>query len=464
MARVLVCDDEELIRWSLREHLEKHGYDVEVAEDGEKCLEVIGTFAPDALILDLKMPKKGGLEVLREVRARGLDVPTVVITAHGGIESAIEATRLGASGYLAKPFDLREITLQVAQALEKRRLRDEVHYLRNERTAQYDRIVGKAPSMQKVFDMLKRLESVDAPTVLITGESGTGKDLVAQAIHRKGPRRDKPFMEIDCASLPEQLIESALFGHEKGSFTDAKATKPGLFEVAHDGVVFLDEIGEMPLEMQAKLLRALENRRFKRVGGVKDLPIHANVIAATNRDLRQEVEAGRFREDLFYRLHVIPIAIPPLRNRVEDIPLIVDTMLTKLNGEVGREFEGISGEALECMQRYRWPGNVRELRNVVERAVILHADAKVIDVEHLPAEVVLATQAAVRGKGCPFVLPEDGVDLEAVEHGLLEQALERTGGNQSQAARLLGISRYALRYRMSKQKEKESQPPADASA
>jgi len=447
--RILVCDDEELIRWSLKEHLTSEGYDVDTAEDGEQCVEAVGRDLPDAVIMDLKMPKMDGLSALRRLRELEYEVPVIVITAHGAVDSAIEATRLGAAAYLAKPFDLREVSLQLGKVLEASRLAREVHYLRDKQRRGYDRIVGDSPAMQRVFDTLLRLETVDAPTVLLTGESGTGKDLVAQAIHARGPRRDKPYMEIDCAALPEQLIESELFGHEKGSFTDARQLKRGLFEVARGGVIFLDEIGEMTLATQAKLLRALENRRFKRVGGVTDLPLDAAVIAATNRNLRDEVKAGKFREDLFFRLNVIPIEIPPLRSRPGDIALLIDHLLERLNRDMGRNVTGIAQDALSCLQAYSWPGNVRELRNVIERIVILNADTDVIRLELLPPELRLGARKGAP-KGCPFELPDDGVDLEAVEAGLIAQALERSSGNQSAAARLLGISRYALRYRMEK--------------
>jgi len=449
MQRVLVCDDEELIRWSLKEHLTQEGYQVETAEDGQQALDVVERNPPDAAVLDLRMPNVDGLTALRTIREKDHEFPVIVITAHGAVDSAIEATRLGASAYLSKPFDLREVSLQLSKVLETSRLAKEVHVLRERQKPQYGRLVGKSKSMARVFDTLSRLEGVDAPTVLISGESGTGKDLVAQAIHARGPRSDKPYMEIDCASLPEHLIESALFGHEKGSFTDAHQQKPGLFEVARGGVIFLDEIGEMALSTQAKLLRALENRKFKRVGGHVDIPLDAAVIAATNRDLRQEVDKGRFREDLYYRLNVIPIAIPALRHRSGDIALLAEHLLDKLNRDVGRAFEGISREALACMERYEWPGNVRELRNVVERIVILNANESVLKLEHLPSELRRGAAGHVVD-GCPFELPEEGVDLEKVEAGLLAQALERCNGNQSKAARLLHISRYALRYRMEK--------------
>ncbi len=448
--RILICDDEELIRWSLSEHLAAEGYEVTTASDGRECLEVFERMSPDAVLVDLKMPVLDGLSVLRRVREADQTVPVIVITAHGAVESAIEATRLGATAYLAKPFDLREVSLQLRKALEATRLAEEVRYLRGRQRQGYDRLVGDSPAMQRVFDTLRRLEDIDAPTVLLTGESGTGKDLVAQAIHARGPRKAGPYMEIDCASLPEQLIESELFGHERGSFTDAKQTKRGLFEAARGGTLFLDEIGEMSLGTQAKLLRALENRRFKRVGGTVDLPLDATVIAATNRNLREEVKAGKFREDLFFRLNIIPIEIPPLRRRGSDVRLLVSHLIERMNRDLGRRVEGIAPDALTSLERYAWPGNVRELRNVIERIVILEGGEGLIRLEHLPPEIRFGQSVEQRVPGCPFELPAEGVDLEQVERGLLVQALERTGGNQTGAARLLGISRYALRYRMEK--------------
>ena len=448
---VLICDDEELIRWSLSEHLRAEGYDIATAQNGRECLELAGSRAPDAILLDLNMPEMDGMTALRKLRETNSEVPVIVITAHAAVESAIEATQLGAAGYLGKPFDLREVSLLLAKTLEAARLAHEVNYLRGQAQKGYERIIGESAAMQKVFETLRRLEDVDAPTVLLTGESGTGKDLVAQAIHARGPRRAAPYMEIDCASLPEQLIESALFGHERGSFTDAKQMKRGLFEVARGGIIFLDEIAEMSPSTQAKLLRALENRRFKRVGGITDLELDAAIVAATNRNLREEVRNGAFREDLYFRLNIIPIELPPLRQRPTDIPLLVAHLLDHFNARLGRKVEQITPEALATLQRYSWPGNVRELRNVVERVVILFGAEGLIREEHLPAEIRFQT-GSVSSSASPsgFELPPDGIDLEQVEKGFLIQALERTTGNQTAAARLLGISRYALRYRMEK--------------
>jgi two-component system response regulator AtoC len=450
---VLVVDDEELIRWSLAEHLKGEGYHVVQGANGREALEQVRATAPDLVLLDLKMPEMDGMTALRTLREEGFEVPVIVLTAHGGVDSAVEATKLGAADYLSKPFDLREISLVVEKAIDDDRLRQEVSYLRRRQRTGYGEFIGASKTLAPVFATLQRLERVDAPTVLIQGESGTGKDVIARAIHANGPRRENVFMEIDCAALPEQLIESELFGHEKGSFTDARTTKRGLLEVARGGVVFLDEIGEMTLATQAKLLRALENRRFKRVGGVATLHLDAAVVAATNRDLKQAVKDGTFREDLYFRLHVIPLTVPPLRDRAEDIPLLIEHFLDRFNRQFGRKITGVAADAMQRLRAYRWPGNVRELRNVIERLVLLGDDG-VLQSQDLPPEIRYATQprpaAPAEAHGCPFVLPEEGVNLEEVDRGLLLQALDRTDGNQSAASRLLGISRYALRYRMEK--------------
>ncbi|MCB9664199.1 MAG: sigma-54-dependent Fis family transcriptional regulator [Alphaproteobacteria bacterium] len=448
-ARILVVDDEELIRWSLAEHLRQTGYRVDEAPDGETALERIAADPPALVLLDLKMPGMGGMDVLAALRERGLTVPVIVVSAYGSVESAVEATQLGARTYLTKPFDLPQVAATVAQVLADAQRAHTVLYAGRDGRPGYGAFIGGAPALAEVFSTLQRLENVDAPTVLVLGESGTGKDVVARMIHERGPRRDKPFMEVDCAALPPALIESELFGHERGAFTDARDQKKGLFEVAAGGVVFLDELGELPLETQAKLLRALESRTYRRVGGVKPLSFDATLVAATNRDLAAEVAAGRFREDLYFRLDVVEIRLPPLRERREDLPALVAHFVDRCNERFHRQIRGVSGDAMLQLERWTWPGNVRELRNVIERIAILSAD-DVIRPEHLPPEIRYAREEPRGSSGCPFVLPDEGVDLEAVEQGLLIQALDRTRGNQSAAARLLGISRYALRYRMEK--------------
>ncbi|HMV67872.1 MAG TPA: sigma-54 dependent transcriptional regulator [Myxococcota bacterium] len=446
---ILVVDDEELIRWSLEQHLTRQGHRVRTAPDGQAALERLAEGLPDVVVLDLRMPRLDGMGVLQAIRERGWEVPVVMLTAFGGFDSAVEATKLGATAFLAKPFDLDEVSRHVDEAIANARKRCEVVFQQHKGREGFEGFIGSSASLSHVFDTLERLRQVDAPTVLLLGESGTGKDVIARLIWQRGPRRTGPFMDIDCASLPEQLIESELFGHERGAFTDARATKQGLFEVAAGGVVFLDELGEMPLGTQSKLLRALESRTFRRVGGVTSLPMNVALIAATNRNLAEEVKAGRFREDLYFRLNVVPITLPALRERRDDVPLLASFFLDRCNASFGRRIRGFTAEAMERMARWRWPGNVRELRNVIERLVLL-VDGDIVRAENLPPEIRWAVDAQSTTSGCPFVLPPEGVDLEAVDRGLLVQALQRTQGNQSAAARLLGISRYALRYRMEK--------------
>ncbi len=448
-ATIVVCDDEELIVWSLQAHLQSEGFTVVTASNGEEALTAVAEHGADLLLTDLKMPVMDGLTAIRALRQTGSEIPVLVLTAHGAVDSAVEATRLGASGYLQKPFDVREVTLAIENALQTDKLRHEVHYLRSRQHVGYGEFIGSAPILEPLYGLLRRLESVSAPTVLISGESGTGKDVLARAIHNKGPRVGKPFVAVDCASLPEQLIESELFGHERGAFTDAKVSKRGLFEIAEGGIAFLDEIGEMPIGTQSKLLRALEDRTFKRVGGLKRTALDVGIIAATNRDLKAEVAAGRFREDLYFRLNVISVHIPALRDRRTDVPELVNTFVASFNRRFSRDLEGVDGEAMALLEAYNWPGNVRELRNVVERLVLL-APENIVRVEHLPAEIQYARTPTPTSSACPFILPEEGVDLEAVECGLIEQALARTDCNQSASARLLGITRYALRYRIEK--------------
>lgn len=444
---VLVVDDEELIRWSLAEELRSAGYDPIQAGNLADARLRFAEADPELCILDIRMPDGEGTELLREFRAADADLPVIMITGHGGVQTALEVTRLGATEYMPKPFDLQEMMLIVERAVGQARRSRELRVLRERSSGGgYGEIIGRSPAMRRVFDLLSRLEEADAPTVLVLGESGTGKDLVARAIHTRSRRADQPFLEIDCTGLSDELIQSELFGHERGAFTDAKQRKLGLFEVAGRGTIFLDEIGELSLVTQSKLLRALENRRFKRVGGTKDVELRARVIAATNRKLTDEVESGRFRQDLYYRLNVIPVEVPPLKDRNGDVALLVQHLVTRLSRDLGRRIAGIEDAAVSRLEAYDWPGNVRELRNVLERAVIL-SRSDTIGVEDLPPEIA---QMAAGPSGSLFTLPEEGVDLAQLERDLVMQALQRSGGNQSAAARLLGIGRYALRYRMEK--------------
>lgn len=447
---ILICDDDKLVRWSLAAYLSRHAFITEQAEHGRECLERIEAIAPDLVLLDLKMPVMDGIECLRHIREKNADLPVIVLTAYGELSSAIEATRLGASHYLTKPADLAEVVETVTRTLEECAIRanPEPEAEPGATGERYHTMIGGSAQMQAVFARLRRLEGIDAPTVMVLGESGTGKDLVARAIHARGPRRDAPFIEVDCTAIPDALFESTLFGHERGAFTDAKQMHRGLFESAAGGVVFLDEIGEMNLPMQAKLLRALENRRFKRVGGTTDITLDAAVICATNRDLRAEVDAGRFREDLYYRLAVVMVEVPALRERPDDIPRLVEHFTAQYAEAFGRQIDGVLPEASRLLQDYEWPGNVRELRNIVERTVIFQEDPQ-IRAADLPAEIRQRVARPTAGSGA-LALPEGGVSLDALEASMIRQALERTEGNQSESARLLGLTRAKLRYRMQK--------------
>ena len=450
-ARVLVLDDEELITWSLCEELRSRGYLPHPAGTLARARELREAHAFDLYILDVRLPDGSGIDLLEEIRSEDRDVPIVMITGHGTVALAVRVTRMGANEYIPKPFELEEMTLVIDRAVETSR-REAQRRALQQRTSRrrYEQIIGASAPMQRVFDLLERLEEADAPTVLILGESGTGKDLVARAIHQRSRRSEEPFLEIDCTGLSDELIQSELFGHEKGAFTDARTRKPGLFEVAGRGTIFLDEIGELSGGTQSKLLRALENRRFKRVGGTVDINLKARIVAATNRDLKAEVQAGRFREDLFYRLNVIPVRVPPLRERIGDIPLLVNHFIQLLARDLYRQVTGADEQATALLEAYEWPGNIRELRNVLERAVILGRQT-VVQADDLPPEIQGASLGLPHPiSGSAFQLPEEGLDLAALERDLIGQALDRTGGNQSKAARLLGIGRFALRYRMEK--------------
>jgi len=446
---VLVVDDEELIRWSLAEELRSAGYRPVEAGTLAEARKLGAQEHLELCIFDVRLPDGSGVDLLQEFRARDPDLPIVMITGHGNVALAVEVTRLGATEYIPKPFDLREMMLAVERATKSSARARELRALRARSARGYGSMVGESAAMLRVFDLLSRLEDADAPTVLIQGESGTGKDLVARAIHARSKRRDEPFLEVDCTGLSDTLMNSELFGHERGSFTDAKTRKLGLFEVAGKGTIFLDEIGELSLQTQGRLLRALENRKFKRVGGTSDIDVRAMVVAATNRDLSDEVEAGRFRQDLYYRLAVIPVEVPALRDRHGDAALLVQHFVKVLSRDLGRSITGIDPAAIARVEAYDWPGNVRELRNVVERAVIL-CRGPTITVNDLPTELSGGRGGSPTLGTGPFRLPDEGLDLAELERDLVLQALARTDDNQSAAARLLGIGRYALRYRMEK--------------
>lgn len=443
MRKVLIADDEANMRWVLERALSKAGYDVETVEDGQLALDRALAERPDLVLVDLKMPKRDGLSVLRTLKEHYPDLLIVMMTAHGSTATAVEAMKAGAHDYLMKPFDIDELLITVSKAFEVESLREQVDYLKGEAQSGGWQLVGKSDAMQAVKHLVERV-SLTPATVLIQGESGTGKELVALAIHTLSPRVNEPFIRVNCAALTETLLESELFGHEKGAFTGAHARKKGRFELADGGTLFLDEIGELSFSVQAKLLRVLQERTFERVGGEKTIKVDVRIITATNRDLLKEAKEGRFREDLYYRLNVFPISVPPLRERREDISLLTEHFLGKLKTYGGSKTLGPG--VVTHLMAYDWPGNVRELENVVERMVIISQGA-VIGMDSLP---LFETSSKSVKNSEFFVLPTAGVSLEKIEKSFLQQAMEQTGGNQSQAAKRLGLSRHAFLYRLEK--------------
>lgn len=440
--RVLIVDDEKNMRWVLGEALRAEGYEIVEASDGKEALEKVSESAPDLMVLDHKMPAPDGMEVLRRIRAKGMSFPIIMLTAHGNVQTAVEAMKAGATEYLTKPFDLEELKLVIEKALRTSELAAEVERLRAEVGKQYDieGIVAGSPSMLSVLETVKKVAPTNA-TVMIYGESGTGKELIARAIHQLSDRAQRPFVSVSAGALPETLLESELFGYEKGAFTGAMQAKPGRFELANGGTIFLDEIGDISPAVQVKLLRVLQERVFERLGGTRSIEVDVRVVAATNRDLQELIAAGTFREDLYYRLNVVPITLPPLRERPEDIPRLIAHFLEK----IGAGNKRIAPEAMRALVDYKWPGNVRELENTVERIVFLsHGDE--IGLEDLPAEI--RSGVVLQGGERCFVLPESGVNLEEVEMDLIVQALERTGRNVPKAAKLLGLTTKTLEARM----------------
>jgi two-component system response regulator AtoC len=441
---VLVVDDEQLIRWSLNDRLSAIGYRVVEADTAAAALERHAE-GVDLVLLDYKLPDGDGLEVLRKIKKADPDTLVILLTAFSSVDMAVDAMKSGAYHYANKPFNLDEIALLVEKALETTRLRREVRSLRASQAKPYsvDRIVGQSKAISDAKALLQKVATSPASTVLLTGESGTGKDLAAKVLHYASDRAARPFMNITCSALPEQILESELFGHERGAFTDARQQKRGLLESADGGTVFLDEIGEMAPALQAKLLRVLEEKTFKRVGGVVDIKVDVRVIAATNRQLEDEVKKGRFREDLYYRLNVLPIVLPPLRARADDIPALVHYFVDSYNTEFRKRVRGVTDDAMRRLKAYGWPGNIRELRNAIERAMLL------VEGNELTADQFPVLTSAPRLTEA-VELPPTGVDLEELERSLVIQALERSAWNQTKAATLLGLNRDQIRYRIEK--------------
>lgn len=451
-AKILVVDDEKFITWSLKQHLEKEGYEVFTADSGEEGLEIFKSEVPDIAILDIHLTGISGLETLEFIKKLNKESIVIIITAHGDIETAVSAIKLGAYDFVEKPFDLNRISVLIRKAVETLNLKREVTYLREEKYDKYsfDNIIGQSKTMRDVVSLAKKVAESDANIILIQGESGTGKNLIARAIHYHSARALEPFVEITATAIPDTLIESELFGYEKGAFTDAKAAKKGLFELANGGSIYLDEIGDIKPATQAKLLRVIEERTFKRVGGLKDISVNVRVIAATNKNLENAVKDGSFRADLYYRLKVIPIFIPPLRERREDIMPLALYYIKLYNREFRRNIKEVSPEAEKFLLNYPWFGNARELRNVIERIGILE-DTQIIYPEHIPLEIVEQVETVPEdAEKASFNLPPGGLSLKNVEKDLIVQALEMVEGNQTRAAKLLGISRDALRYKMQK--------------
>ena len=446
MRRVLVVDDEENLRLVLKTFLRRHDYEVEVAEDGEEALPMIDGFGPDFVITDVRMPRMGGMDLLGALAAKGSEATVIVMSAYGSHDMALEAIQAGAYDYVSKPFKPEELLLCLKKAEERENLKRENRALRQEiqKGARFENILAVAPQMEAIFRTITKVSDYKT-TVLVTGESGVGKELVAKAIHSRSPRRGAPFVPINCGAIPETLLESELFGHKRGAFTDAVHDRRGLFEEAHQGTLFLDEIGELPPSLQVKLLRVLEDGRIRRLGESQDIEVDVRIVAATHRDLMAEAKAGRFREDLFYRLNVLPIHVPPLRDRKEDIPLLIDHFLARNNTRLGTSISGVDHEARRLLYEYAWPGNVRELENTIERAMVL-AEGEKISSADLPERV--------RDVRDPIKLQLASGELSIkkttrfVEEVLIRRALKKTKGNRTRAAELLEMSHRALLYKI----------------
>ena len=457
---ILLVDDEDTIRLFLEKTLREEGYEALTAATGAEALEITRSELPDLVLLDLKLPDMSGLEVLRQIKEEVPEVCVIMLTAFGDIETAVTAMKKDAFDFVSKPVNLEQLLMTIEKGLESRKLTRELFELRRRFKLDVgdDYIPGESQQMKEIYEIVKRVAQSDTTTILIQGESGTGKEMIATMIHRYSARRDQPFLEVNCASLPEELLESELFGHEKGAFTDAKNQKVGLLELANKGTLFLDEIGEMSLTIQVKVLRVLERMTFRRVGGTKDIKVSVRIISATNSDLESAVQRKAFREDLYYRLKVVPVFIPPLRERKEDIYLLLKYFLNHFNKQFNKDFREVADAAYDVILNHPWPGNIRELKNMVERIVLLEDDT-VLRADHIPQSIRQGTvparelSAVRRIEGAlsrPF--PDEGMALEelmdGVERELIGKAMREAGGNQSRAARFLQLNRDKIRYRL----------------
>ncbi len=447
---LLIVDDERTLARSIKLFMTEQGYEAEVAENGDKALELLERLRPDLVFLDVCLPGQSGMDLLRRIKEFDRNIAVIMMTAYGSIEGAVEAVKLGAFDYIKKPVDLDELKLLADRACESARLRQELSYYRERenREIPFMGIIGKCDAIREIVARIQQIAALeDSPPILITGETGTGKGLVARTLHRHSRRASRAFIEINCTALPATLMEAELFGYERGAFTDAKESKMGLFEAADGGVLYLDEVGDTELPLQGKLLRAVEERVIRRVGGLRDRRVDVTIVAATHRDLDTEVKAARFRKDLYYRLAVITIDLPPLRERGEDILLLAAHFLETFNAKYGKAIRAIDDRAARTLMEYPWPGNIRELSHVIERAVLWsHGDRLAVDqLSAAPAPPSMPTAGLAHG-----ALPQEGIDLAAWERSLVEQALRDSGGNQTKAARLLRLSRDTLRYRLKK--------------
>ncbi len=445
--RILIVDDELSIRKALEQRLSEDGVVTDAAGNVTSARQKIEANEYDLVVLDNRLPDGTGVALLSALRKEGFATPVIIMTAYSTTQEAVKAMKVGASDYVIKPFDLDEMMVVIEKALEHDALQGEVTRLRarDRAAACVDNLIGGSRAMQELRDFVQRVAGSGAQTILISGESGTGKDLVARAIHYSSPEQDRPFLNITCTALPETLLETELFGHEKGAFTDARQAKKGLFEAADGGTIFLDEIGDMPLSLQAKLLRFLESKAFRRVGGLREIHVNVRVVAATNRNLMQAMESGQFRSDLYYRLNVIPIEISPLRDRLEDVPDLLDHFVRHFARELRKDVAGFDAESTKILSTYPWPGNVRELRNCVERAVLL-CRVPQLSTGDLPREVLKCSVSSAAAGGRLLGLPESGIVLDDLIKDLLDQSLQMSKGNKSKAATLLGIHRDQVRY------------------